>query len=194
MAQSNAFVLKQHDGQETGWIDRISEYPNRRTLTDTTSGNTQTVTVAREEGQVRNPGDAFNASNMNDLESRIDAAFKTHETNFTAGVSEIYDACVARGVTPSARTPEAIATAIRSMYSSTAYTNYGTQRYSEGRTQGQADKKSVTICTVALESDGYTLTVGGKSRKYYKSGGGFGTDSVFGKVSYNGGVTDVTQW
>ncbi len=191
--QSQYFKWKGEN--EQGWTNRASEHPARRTLTTVSSGTgVQTVDVARAEGTVSTPGDAFSAENMNDLEERIDEAMGQMESVFQDGVSAMYDACVARGVTPTARTPEAIASAIRSMYSPSAYSSYGTQRYSEGRTQGQADKKSVTICTVALESDGYTLTVGGKSKKYYKSGGGFGTDSVLGKVSYTGGVTDVTQW
>lgn len=55
------------------WKDRISEYPNRRTIND---GNvTKQVTVGRDEGSITEAGTAFNASNMNDLEDRIEAAF-----------------------------------------------------------------------------------------------------------------------
>ena len=54
------------------WKDRISQYPNRRTIND---GNvTKVVTVGRDEGTITESGDAFNASNMNDLESRIENA------------------------------------------------------------------------------------------------------------------------
>ena len=57
------------------WKDRISEYPNRRTIND---GNvTKQVTVGRDEGSITEAGTAFNASNMNDLEDRIEAAFKS---------------------------------------------------------------------------------------------------------------------
>lgn len=55
------------------WKDRITEYPTRRTLTKS-DGTTELVTVARSEGTVSQEGDAFSASNMNDLESRIEAA------------------------------------------------------------------------------------------------------------------------
>ena len=55
------------------WTDRMSQYPTRRVLTDTTTGTTQTVTVARSEGEVSQTGDAFSAANMNDLENRIQA-------------------------------------------------------------------------------------------------------------------------
>lgn len=59
------------------WKDRISEYPTRRTLTDTTSSAVSTVTVAREEGTISQEGDAFSATNMNDLETRISNGFST---------------------------------------------------------------------------------------------------------------------
>lgn len=55
------------------WKDRITEYPTRRTLTKA-DGSTETVTVSRNEGTVSQEGDAFSATNMNDLESRIAAA------------------------------------------------------------------------------------------------------------------------
>lgn len=55
------------------WVDRISEYPARRTLNDGTT--TTTVTVTRAEGVISQEGDAFNAANMNDLEARINDEF-----------------------------------------------------------------------------------------------------------------------
>lgn len=141
MATSQAFHFKTHDGQEDGWRDRNSDYPNRRTLTDTTSGNTQTVTVTREEGTVHSPGDAFNANNMNDLEVRIDNAFKTHETNFQAGVETIKRAIQNSGGTvPSPATPANCATAI---------SNLATAQYGAGRTQGQADPQYDSLYIVA---------------------------------------------
>ena len=51
------------------WKDRISEYPNRRTINDGTV--TKQVTVARDEGVITEAGDSFSATNMNDLEERI---------------------------------------------------------------------------------------------------------------------------
>ncbi|MDD6195262.1 MAG: hypothetical protein PUB19_10305 [Lachnospiraceae bacterium] len=56
------------------WTDRIAEYINRRLLTKE-DGSTELVTVAREEGNVSQEGDAFNANNMNDLEQRISDEF-----------------------------------------------------------------------------------------------------------------------
>lgn len=53
------------------WLPRISEYPNRRILTDTNDVETQ-VLVTRDEGVVSQQGDKFDADTMNDLEDRID--------------------------------------------------------------------------------------------------------------------------
>lgn len=57
------------------WKSRLAEHPNRRVLTDVSSGTQTTVDVSRQEGTVSQQGDAFSAANMNDLENRIEAAF-----------------------------------------------------------------------------------------------------------------------
>ena len=62
------------------WKDRVSQYLNRRLLTDVNTGDTQLVTVARDEGNVTEAGDTFTASNMNDLEDRIDNGFSDAQT------------------------------------------------------------------------------------------------------------------
>lgn len=64
---SNPYVSKT-------WVDRVSEYPTRRILTDTSTLETQQVTVTRDEGTVTEVGDAWDASNMNAMESRINTA------------------------------------------------------------------------------------------------------------------------
>lgn len=61
------------------WQDRVSEFPLRRRLTDTTSGASQQVTVARDEGTVTTQGDTFDAANMNGLEARIASSFTEDE-------------------------------------------------------------------------------------------------------------------
>ena len=66
------------------WKDRISEYANRRKLTDTQTSTEQIVTVARYEGNVTQEGDAFSAANMNDLEQRIADALQDIEDNFSS--------------------------------------------------------------------------------------------------------------
>lgn len=53
------------------WQNRNSEHPYRRTLTDTTSGTSQTVDVIRAEGVITTEGDAFDANTMNNMEGRI---------------------------------------------------------------------------------------------------------------------------
>lgn len=60
------------------WKDRVSDYPNKRKLTKE-DGTSETVTVERAEGDIVVAGDAFNAENMNDLETRIQNGFKAVE-------------------------------------------------------------------------------------------------------------------
>ena len=65
------------------WKDRISEYPNRRTIDD--GYVTKVVTVGRDEGTVTEAGTPFNATEMNDLESRIATAIGASQGALTAG-------------------------------------------------------------------------------------------------------------
>ena len=65
------------------WKDRISQYPNRRTIND--GYVTKQVTVGRDEGTITEQGDSFDASNMNDLEQRIEDAINEAGTTYTAG-------------------------------------------------------------------------------------------------------------
>lgn len=104
------------------WKNRISETPGRRKLTNVSTGAQTIYDVARQEGTITQNGDDFSAENMNDLETRIKTAIDTIETNFQVGVDLIYDACVDQGVTPSASTPQAIATAIGSISKSWSHT------------------------------------------------------------------------
>ena len=95
------------------WNDRVSTNPNRRVLTDTTSGTTQTVDITRAEGQVTVQGDAFNATNMNDLEDRIDEVVTGMNSNFQAGVEVIATALRNNGGTvPQSPTPNQCAAAV----------------------------------------------------------------------------------
>jgi hypothetical protein len=68
------------------WKDRVSEYPNRRTIND--GYTTKRVTVGRDEGNISEEGTPFNAANMNDLEDRIFAAV---ESGGGGGGSGTYD-------------------------------------------------------------------------------------------------------
>lgn len=60
--------------EQKEWKDRVTEYPTRRNLVKE-GGDTETVTVERNEGNVSQEGDAFSAENMNGLEQRISDAF-----------------------------------------------------------------------------------------------------------------------
>ena len=65
------------------WKDRVTEYPTRRTLTKA-DNSTELVSVSRSEGAVSEEGDAFSASNMNDQESRFNAAINGIDADLTA--------------------------------------------------------------------------------------------------------------
>lgn len=59
------------------WKDRLAEFAGRRILTriSGSADSQMVVDVARHEGAVSQPGDAFSESNMNDLEDRIEEGF-----------------------------------------------------------------------------------------------------------------------
>lgn len=61
------------------WTDRITEYPKRRRLNEV-EGQPNIFDVDREEGIITSEGDAFNSTNMNSLENRIEVAFDNTET------------------------------------------------------------------------------------------------------------------
>lgn len=63
------------------WVDRVSEYPTRRKLVNTSTSTEEIVTVQRYEGEISQEGDAFSAANMNDLEDRIDFSISSVENN-----------------------------------------------------------------------------------------------------------------
>jgi hypothetical protein len=60
------------------WVDRQTEHPTRRKLTST--GTADVYDVSREEGLVVAEGDALNATNLNDLEARIDDGIRERAT------------------------------------------------------------------------------------------------------------------
>ena len=64
------------------WKDRQSEHPTRRVLNPT--GTTNTYDVSRAEGLVMEDGDAFDASNMNDLENRVAEGINGTAAMYTA--------------------------------------------------------------------------------------------------------------
>lgn len=70
------------------WVNRISEYPNRRKLTHE-DGSTELVTVARAEGQISAEGNAFSAEEMNDLENRIKGGFDEVNQSLTEKINAL---------------------------------------------------------------------------------------------------------
>jgi len=55
------------------WVDRVTEHPTWRRLTDT--GVTDVKEVAREEGTITTEGDKINATNLNGFDGRVNDAF-----------------------------------------------------------------------------------------------------------------------
>lgn len=71
------------------WKDRIVQYANRRLLTKS-GGEVEQVTVTRDEGTISEAGDQFNASNMNDLEQRVEdglTSLTASEIEYSSGVT-----------------------------------------------------------------------------------------------------------
>ena len=71
------------------WKDRISQFPNRRTVND--GYTTKQVTVGRDEGTITEEGDSFDAANMNDLEQRIEDAYGDISQMVADEVAQQYD-------------------------------------------------------------------------------------------------------
>ena len=63
------------------WVDRNVENPYGRTITDRNTGVVTEVDVDFDEGEVYTEGDKLNATNFNDLETRIANAFNSIPTS-----------------------------------------------------------------------------------------------------------------
>ena len=62
------------------WIDRVSQFPNRRTLTNVEDPtDVKTYDLSRAEGEITTQGTAITGANLTDLENRIGAAFTAVE-------------------------------------------------------------------------------------------------------------------
>ena len=66
------------------WQNRQSEHPSRRILTNVNTNDIMMVEVTRSEGEVLAEGDAFDESNMNDLENRIESAFSEEQDSINS--------------------------------------------------------------------------------------------------------------
>ena len=124
------------------WVDRVSEYPTRRLLTDTTDPtDTKEVYVTRQEGTVTEAGDVFDASTMNGLESRINTAFSALSP---AGFVE---------VTGTLTTGSTSLTLSDASISSTSTLDFFTDVYGVSPTAVSVSTSSVTLTFEAQESD-----------------------------------------
>lgn len=108
------------------WVDRQSQYPTRRRLTNVSTSEEMVVDVEREEGTVDVAGHPFNAAGMNDLEDRIEDSFATIQENFQAGVDAVYDACVDKGSTPESHALADVVEAIENISSGGGINMFGT--------------------------------------------------------------------
>ena len=63
------------------WKDRLVEFSGRRKLKNVSTGEEIIFDVERNEGTVSQTGDAFSATNMNDLEQRIANEFTRVDSN-----------------------------------------------------------------------------------------------------------------
>ena len=108
------------------WIDRQSQFPTRRRLTNVDTSEEMVVDVVREEGTVDVAGHPFNAAGMNDLEDRIDEAIDTLQSNFQDGVDSIYDACVDKGSTPTSHALADVVEAIENISTGSVINIFGT--------------------------------------------------------------------
>lgn len=64
------------------WLDRVVQFVGRRTITIESQSASQIIgTVTRNEGTVTTEGDVLDATNLNDLENRIDTAFTAVQTD-----------------------------------------------------------------------------------------------------------------
>lgn len=67
------------------WKDRLVEYAGRRKLKNVATGAEALYDVTRSEGTVSQAGDAFSASNMNNLEQRIKNEFDEVNNSLNGG-------------------------------------------------------------------------------------------------------------
>lgn len=199
------------------WVDRVSENPNRRTLTAVSQdGSNQVVDVTRTEGEVSKEGDAFNAENMNDLETRVENALNEKldgqklESDPEAilakekadgsapdcyAIKQLYDELkklVADGKKKlaDAISAQGITTASADMTFeelATAITSAGSSRYSEGYNAGYAKGKEDG--NAAGSQSGYSQGyAAGKLDGISYADGRVNTNSASYTAGYNAGV------
>lgn len=78
------------------WKDRLVEFAGRRKLKNVSTGEEILMDVSRSEGTVMQPGDAFSAENMNNLEQRI----KTEFDNVNSSLLKMQSGKIVSGCIP----------------------------------------------------------------------------------------------
>lgn len=73
------------------WVDRVSDYPNRRILTTVGENPVSTTYTVERDDTPSIEGTPFNASSMNDLESRIANIAIENATTSTSGLMSASD-------------------------------------------------------------------------------------------------------
>lgn len=113
--------------------------------------------------------------------------------SFQVGVDTIYYAITDRGVQPSGSTPSDCAAAINTMYSPESYTNYGTDQYNAGRSQGRTDVGDTFQAGQILSvSDESSTSYSVEANHYYLFIGTATNDAT--GITINSGATLVGQY
>lgn len=141
------------------WVDRISEFPNRRRLDGT--GITDTFDVTRAEGNVPVEGDKINAANMNDLEGRVKTAIDAVETTANTAVQS---ATLGGAAVPKSGTTlqlPAYPTSLPANGGNAAYANTAGSAPANGGTANYAHYSSHAVGSGGAALRNNTATVGG---------------------------------
>lgn len=135
------------------WVNRISEYPNRRKLTHE-DGSTELVTVARAEGQISTEGNAFSAEEMNDLEKRIADEFSSTNLSLNNCLKSVSDG---KSTVASAITAQGVSTAADAEFATMAtnITTAGNARYNNGYSRGATDADNRANASSTNYKSGY---------------------------------------
>lgn len=84
--------------EKFNWENRISQYPNRRIITNVENNVEEVVEITRDEGTILNNGTSFSAENMNNLEERISDMFPVSVANGGTGATNQAEALTNLGI------------------------------------------------------------------------------------------------
>lgn len=162
------------------WVNRISEYPNRRKLTHE-DGSTELVTVARAEGQISTEGNAFSAEEMNDLEKRIADEFSSTNLSLNNCLKSVSDG---KSTVASAITAQGVSTAADAEFATMAtnIASAGNARYNSGYSKGVTDADNRVNSNSTNWKNGYSNGVTDADNRA-------NANSVNYKTGYNAGYS-----